>query len=127
MYATVNGFTEFMGAAAGEWFTTHLDADRLLSDCETRMAAYIVPNTPQRKDQIKAFETAVYAQLEHETSAANAQIADMPGGLSGFTVNGFSATFRENGNGTVFHCGISKRAKAELLRAGLLYRGVCIC
>lgn len=127
MYATVNGFTEFMGAAAGEWFKTHMDADRLLSDCETRMAAYIVPNTPRCDDQIKAFETAVYAQLEHETNPANAQIADMPGGLSGFTVNGFSATFRENGNGSIFPCGISKRARAELLLAGLLYRGVRIC
>lgn len=127
MYATVNGFTEFMGAAAGEWFKTHMDADRLLSDCETRMAAYIVPNTPRCDDQIKAFETAVYAQLEHETNPANAQIGDMPGGLSGFTVNGFSATFRENAQSAMFPSGIAKRAKSELMLAGLLYRGVRIC
>lgn len=127
MYATVEGLREFLGAAAGGWFNDHPDAERLVSDAEARISAYIVPNTPRCSDQAKAFETAVYAQVEFETNQANAQIGSMPGGLSSFSVNGFSATFRESGSGTMFPCGVSVRAKSELMLAGLLYRGVSVC
>lgn len=127
MYATIEGLKGFLGGAADEWFNGHPDAERLISDAEARIAAYIVPNTPRCDEQAKAFETAVYAQLEFETNQANAQISSMPGGLSGFTVNGFSATFRESASGTMFPCGVSSRAKSELLLAGLLYRGVSVC
>lgn len=127
MYATLEGLREFLGAAADGWFNGHPDADRLISNAEARIAAYIVPNTPRCSDQAQAFENAVYAQVEFETNPANAQIASMPGGLSSFSVNGFSAAFRENGSGTMFPCGVSARAKSELLLAGLLYRGVSAC
>lgn len=127
MYANIDGFMSYMGARAVDWFNGHLDADRLLADCEVRVAAYIVPNTPRCDEQVKAFENAVYAQLDHETNPINAQLADMPSEVSSFSVNGFSATLKENSGGTMFPLGISKRTKAELMLSGLLFRGVSIC
>lgn len=127
MYATLDGFLQYLDAGAAEFLMRYPDAERLLADCETRMLAYIIPRTPCREDEIAAFCTAVYAQLEHETSGTNAQLATMPEGLTGFTVNGFSAQLSGASGGNFGAAGLSRRARAELALAGLSYKGVITC
>lgn len=124
MYATIEGMTAFLGADPDR-IAEREDLAALLADCEIRLLAYIIPNSPSTVEQIAAFERAVYAQTVYEIT--NAQVADMPGGMTGFTVNGFSATFGGTLGDNASSVGICKRARAELMYAGLLYRGVSTC
>ena len=127
MYATLDGFLQYLDAGADDFLSRYPDAERLLADCEARMLAYIIPRTPCREDEIAAFCTAVYAQLEHETSGTNAQLAAMPEGLTGFTVNGFSAQLSGASGSGFGAAGLSRRARAALALSGLSYRGVITC
>lgn len=126
MYATVDGYCEFMTGSDSNGILNRNDVERRIVDVETRVRAYIIPNTPKCEDQVQAFCRAVYAQLEYECSDANVQMEEMPNGMKSFTVNGFSASFGSNGSGDmVSNAGLCRRARAELLLSGLLYRGVC--
>lgn len=126
MYATIDGIIEYLGTDPNK-IGEREDLEELLADCEARIRAYIIPNTPRCDEQIEAFCAAVYAQVSYECSAVNAQMADMPSGMTGFTVNGFSASFSDSAGDGLSSVGLCKRARAELLYAGLLYRGVCVC
>lgn len=126
MYCTENDFIEYLGDDPNN-LSDRDDLKSLLLDCETRLRAYIVPNSPRCDEQIEAFKTAVYEQLVFELAGANAQLMGMPAGLTQFTVNGFSATIGNRTGSTLSNAGISARARAELLYAGLLSRGVCTC
>lgn len=126
MYCTENDFIEYLGDDPNN-LSDRDDLEFLIADCESRMRAYIVPNSPRCEEQITAFVTAVYEQLIHELSGPNAQLMGMPAGLTQFTVNGFSATIGNRTGSTLSNAGISARARAELLYAGLLSRGVCTC
>lgn len=129
-YVTTDGFEEYLGDKVDDWLTSHEDEEEnLLAGCESRLLAYIIPNTPRCDEQKAAFARAVYAQLAYETSEKNAQLDDMPDGMTGFTVNGFSATFGNTGLGDrASSVGLCREARSELLLAGLLFRGVqCTC
>lgn len=132
MYVSVNGLMSYFGDIDDGGYDTRLEdsdyASRALEDCESRIAAYIIPNAPKGEEQIAAFCTAVYAQVAYEHNKANQQLSDMPSGMKSFAVNGFTATLENDGANVVSALGISRTAKAVLLRAGLLYRGVdCSC
>lgn len=128
-YATLSGFEEYDAAAYAEFAARNGEsAERVLGECEARMAAYVIPNSPQQDPD--AFESAVYAQAIWENSPGNAQLAEMPGGLKSFSVNGFSAAFAGGGQGEIsrlFPAGVARAAYAILLEAGLLYKGVSVC
>lgn len=129
-YVSLRGLEEFLGLEADEWFKEHQkDAATLLRSCESRLLDYILPNIPRCPEQVSAFQRAVYTQFRHETCDKNKQLAEIPDGVKSFTVNGFSATFGDKGIGdSVSPSGLCREAKAELLMAGLLYRGVgCTC
>ena len=127
MYATIDGYMTYIGVDEKDFAARYHDTSRRLEDCEARMLAYIIPRTPCTEAEIAAFCTAVYAQLEHETSGTNAQLATMPEGLTGFTVNGFSAQLSGASGGSFGAAGLSRRARAELALAGLSYKGVITC
>lgn len=129
-YVTAKGFEDSLGGKMGDWLNAHgQEEEALLAGCESRLLAYIIPNTPRCDEQKAAFARAVYAQLAYETSEKNAQLDDMPDGMTGFTVNGFSATFGNTGLGDrASSVGLCREARSELLLAGLLFRGVqCTC
>lgn len=126
MYCTDKEFVKYLGDDPNN-LSDRDDLASLLLDCETRLRAYIVPNSPRCDEQIEAFKTAVYEQLIFELAGANAQLMGMPAGIMQFTVNGFSATIGSRTGGTLSNAGLSPRARAELLYAGLLSRGVCVC
>ena len=126
-YVSKDGLMEYMGEDFARFISLHPNCETVLEDCETRMLAYIVPNSPVCEEQKRAVERAVYAQVAYENSDANAQLMDVPSGLAGFTSNGFSATFAKQNGDAFFGLGLCKQARAELLLCGLLYRGVISC
>lgn len=126
-YVSADGMQEYLGENYFDWEDSVGDADRALEDCETRLLAYIIPNAPQCEEQIAAFCCAVYAQLEYESGEVASELKDMPSGLTGFTVNGFSATLDANSGDAASRAGLCRSAVAELLYSGLLYRGVISC
>lgn len=129
-YVSKEGFNAYMGDSVDDLYRKYGDENILMrmEQCEARMLAYIIPNTPHFKDQVDSFCRAVYAQLQYETSEKNAQLEDMPDGMTGFTVNGYSATFASAVGDAVSSTGLCRAARAELLLSGLLYRGVdCTC
>lgn len=118
---------EYLGDSYLDWEDGVSDADRALEDCETRLLAYIIPNEPKCEAQIAAFCRAVYAQLVYESGEAASELMNMPAGLTGFTVNGFSATLDASSGDAASRAGLCRSAFAELLYSGLLYRGVISC
>lgn len=130
-YASVEGFASYVGDLEFYRLSQKCECNNIeghLEDCEVRMLAYIVPNTPRCDVQHEAFAKAVYAQFAFEQSEANAQIQQMPNGMKSFTVNGFSATLGAADGMGVSNVGICRTAYAYLLEAGLLYKGVgCGC
>lgn len=126
-YASLDGLREYMGDEAfAEWQKRHANAERELERCEKRILAYIIPNSPVCSGQQEAFTNAVYAQIAADNKAA-ASMGDIPEGISSFTVNGFSATLKGSSGDAVSAGGICRDARAELLYAGLLYKGVHVC
>lgn len=91
-----------------------------------RMLAYIAPRAPCCDEQCAAFDRAVLAQYEFERAGAGQQSA-IPQGVTQFSVNGFSAHVGHIPDRDLFPAGVCPEAKAHLLLAGLLYRGVRIC
>lgn len=126
MYTNLDELKAFLGADA-DGLMKREDIERRLADCEIRMLAYILPNSPAGEAQLSAFCQAVYDQLEHEMTGPGAQLFGMPEGVTSFTVNGFSATLTGAHAGGISPAGISPGARARLLRAGLMYRGVNLC
>ena len=131
-YVTLDGLQDFMFEDAYDALSEKYDYDdlnKMLDGAEARMLAYIIPNTPRCDDQIDAFCKAVYAQVQYENEQRNTELNDMPDGITSFSVNGFSASFGSGSSaGTmVSSVGLCKEAKARLLYAGLLYRGVMGC
>jgi len=126
-YVSISGLREYMGGDAyDDWEYNHPDAERELERAEKRMLAYIIPNSPACSGQQEAFANAVYAQIAADSKAA-ASMGEIPEGVSSFTVNGFSATLKGNSGDVVSAGGICRDARAELLYAGLLYKGVRMC
>lgn len=120
VYVSLTGLESYMGAeACAAWRSETPNAQGELEHCETRLLAMILPARPAGAAQIEAFSRAVYAQIEHEARPACRQMADMPEGVKSFSVNGFSAAL--DGARPRALC---ENARAGLLGAGLLYRGV---
>ena len=126
MLAGIEGFREYVAGSGSEQLAERGDAAMLLRSCETRLAAYIAPCEPRCAMQTEAFCRAVYAQAVYEEDGANAQLRGMPGGVRSFSVNGFSATL-DSVESAVGRAGIAPEARAGLMLAGLLYRGVGTC
>ncbi|MEG2623993.1 MAG: hypothetical protein RSC06_13950, partial [Clostridia bacterium] len=57
-----------------------------------RLKAYIAPRAPCTGEQEDALTAAATAQTDYEQTDAAGQLAQMPSGLTAFSVNGFSAT-----------------------------------
>ena len=121
-------------AYAGSEYSAILDAygssdvvERKLHDCEGRMLAFILPNTPRADvpTQIDAFCRAVYSQMLFECTAYKS-IAAAPPGTKEFKIGNFSMKFDDASSAfTVLKKGnIDPAAYSHLLREGLLYRGV---
>lgn len=126
-YASMDGLREYMGDEAfAAWHNARTNAERELERCEKRILAYIIPNFPECSGQVEAFTNAVYAQIAADYQAATS-MGELPEGVTSFTVNGFSATLKGNSGDVVSSGGICRDARAELLYAGLLYRGVRMC
>lgn len=126
-YASMDGLREYMGDEAfAAWQNAHTNAERELERCEKRILAYIIPNSPECSGQIEAFTNAVYAQIAADFQAV-ASMGELPEGVTSFTVNGFSATLKGSSGDVVSSGGICRDARAELLCAGLLCRGVRMC
>lgn len=101
-----------------------------MNSVETRLMAYIAPRAPCCDGQREAFANAVLVQSNFEQTEAAQQAASMPRGISGFTVNGFSAQLGAGlaaREASLFPAGLCPDARAILLLAGLLYRGVSAC
>lgn len=127
-YTSDTGFGEYVGLGASA-LTERYGADlaRQLANVERRMLAYIMPNEPIGEDETAAFTTAVFEQYLYEREGAGKQMADMPAGIRSFSVNGFSAKLG-GATGAEFPSGVSPDARAALLTAGLLFKGVdCRC
>ena len=130
-YATLDGLMEY--ALAHEWqmLLKTLEGEdevrRALEEVETQLLAYIVPCSPVTDMQKKLFCRACYIQTIYEYSTRNAQLADMPDGVTSFSVNGFSASFGSASKDSLFRYGIAKPARSALMLAGLLYKGVETC
>ena len=126
-YASMDGLREYMGDEAfAAWQNAHTNAECELERCEKRILAYIIPNTPGCAVQVEAFTNAVYAQIAADSKTA-VSMGDIPEGVTSFTVNGFSATLKGGSGDVVSSGGICRDARAELLYAGLLYKGVATC
>lgn len=82
----------------------------LLERCEDELLALILPNVPVGDGQIAAFSRAVYAQAEQDEPT--------PEGVTGFRMGSYSVTLDGKRRAAC------PRARAILLDAGLLYRGV---
>lgn len=123
-YATLKGFESYAQAQAESIEDRYEDAiERMLSECEERMLAYILPNVPVTEREKAAFESAVYSQLVHEYSGS--QQSDIPPGATSFKIGDFSMTLDGTPRGMLTRRTIAPAAWAYLLNAGLLYRGVC--
>ncbi len=97
-------------------------------DVAQRMTAYIAPRAPCTDAERAAFDSACAMQAEFEASPVAGQLAQLPDGVSSFTVNGFSASFNGRGRGaSLFPGGLCPDARAVLFNAGLLYRGAGLC
>ncbi len=109
----------------------HTHTDNTIPDAVSKemlreqLLAYAYPNVPADEEQDAAMERAILYQWQHEQTALEATGGQpLPEGIAGFTAASFSMTFR-NGNGASrADQGICPSARAALLRAGLLYRGL---
>jgi len=88
--------------------------EEVLEQARETVRLLTFPNTPLGAEQEAAFERAVLLQ------AAFLQQREIPPEVSEFRVGHFQVKLREGTGGT----GVSPAARAVLLRAGLLYRGV---
>lgn len=101
-----------------------------MNDVTARLRAYIAPATPSCDEQTAALEAAAQAQEAYEQTDAARQLAAMPRGVTSFSVNGFSAALQgapDHRESQWFPAGLCPEARAHLLLAGLLYRGVAVC
>lgn len=110
MYVSIAGLEAHMG---GERFSSLPDPAGALESCEARLLALILPNVPVNDEQIAAFSRAVYAQVEHELAQE-----PLPEGVKAFSLGSFSATLDGKSRPAC------ETARAILMNAGLLYRGV---
>lgn len=123
MYATLEGLTEYLGAAP-----VPMPAQRALDEIEARVLAYIAPRIPTTDTETAVIATAVYIQWAHESSANVSGVATMAtAGLSGFTIGKFTAQRGGSVDASgLFPAGLAAAAKATLFNAGLLYRGAVV-
>lgn len=91
----------------------------LLEDSvRARLTAYIAPNRPTTAAQKQAFEEAIDAQVEYEQKSADAQLPD---GISTFSIGDFSVSASETQRGAAYTEGsLSSYAWALLKNAGLI-------
>ena len=97
---------------------------------KARLSAYIAPMMPCCEAQEAALDAAAQAQHAYEQTDAARQLAAMPRGVTSFSVNGFSAALQaapDHRESQWFPQGLCPEARAHLLLAGLLYRGVAVC
>lgn len=127
MAVTMEDMRAFLGDGAEAWLAAHPGADFRLKDCEARLMAYILPNSPRCDAQRAAFARAACAQTVYELSDANAQLDGMPVGLTAVTIDGFSARFERRAGDGASAAGLCRRAWAELMGSGLACRGVSAC
>lgn len=115
MYADLNGLAAYMGEGAYEaWLGAHTNAIGEVEDCEARILACIMPMQPRTEAQTAAFSRAVYAQMTQDW------VRGVPPGLKKFSLGSFSAELDGGSD-------LCPTARALLLDAGLLYRGVAAC
>ena len=96
-----------------------------LISMRTRMRGFIFPNLPVSPREQLAFDNAVHFQIEHEREQKRALGMDLPDGLTEVTIGHFTAAFSESAlSGKLTRRTICDAAYAELLTAGLLYRGL---
>ena len=86
------------------------DNAELLEKCEDELLALILPNVPAGDEQIAAFSRAVHVQAAQGESA--------PEGVTAFRMGSYSVTLDGK------HRAACPQARAILMNAGLLYRGV---
>lgn len=123
LYATLKGFERYAPAQAEALEEQYEDSiERMLSECEDRMLAYIVPNSPVTDAQKTAFANAVFAQLIYENSGSQSSI---PPSATQFKIGDFSMKLDGTYSGTLSRRTISPAAYSYLLNTGLLYRGLC--
>lgn len=92
---------------------------------QARMNAYIFPNTPYTAEEKAAFEKAVLFQIQNERMQKEALGGQtLPDGLKEFTIGHFQGAFETGISSALSRKTICGAAYGELLRAGLLYRGV---
>ena len=127
IYASVTGLEMYAGELADEVIEQYGDAiEYRLNECEKRLLAYIIPNTPASAGDAEAFEQAVYSQFIFENESRYKDVRELPQGVTRFKLGEFEMEF--NGKRTVSavltKSTISPAAYGILLRQGLLYRGV---
>ena len=128
MYATVEGLAERYKEEADALLERDPDVEVKLHDVEARIVAYM-PQIPKFEHQYEAATNATYAQYEYEQSDAAKQMMGLPNVVEGFSIGKFSVNRNRGAGGAtqkdaLFPAGISSTARAYLLEAGLLFRGV---
>lgn len=84
-----------------------------------RLLAYMFPARPMNAEQDAALEKAILYQWLHDSEERERLGQEVPERVESFTAASYSVKFRDRKGS-----GISSTAKAVLLNAGLLYRGV---
>ncbi len=127
MRATVEGLAAWYGITVDELTQRDPDVERHLQSVEARLLAHIVPRTPCGEAQEEAMATASYWQYDREQTEEAKAVMQAPGAISSFQIGNWQMALREaKGNAAaLFPAGLDPTARAFLLEAGLLYRGVC--
>lgn len=90
-----------------------------------RLTAYIAPNTPRTKEQQRAFDDAVDAQVDYETELESARIGPMDAESYSVSNDGVSvsATYAARAGAAYTEETLHPYVWALLKNAGLLRRG----
>lgn len=126
-YASVAGLELYAGELADSIEDDIGDAlEYRLSECESKLLAYIIPNAPASPSDAEAFARAVYSQFIFENESRYKDVRDLPHGVKRFKLGDFEMEFSDTraASAVLTKSTISPAAYSILLRQGLLYRGV---
>lgn len=106
-------------------FPTPTEEERV--SMQPRIDAFIFPRIPETENELSAYALAVDQQINHDkTIAAQLENTPVPPGTTGFKIGDFSMSFESGAfDSAITRKTICQTAYGLLLKAGLLYKGVC--